>query len=185
MDVENLSPQQARGLTLVELITTLAVVGISLTLLVPAWSGLVDRSQVTTTANQLLTALRYARNEAVSRNRMISLCPSDDGKSCSGNPFGWQLGYLVFEDGDGDRKRAAGEDLLQTQAALPPGIRLHSTAGRPAIRFRPDGAAWSTNTTFSVCLGDESAHNRAVVLLGTGRARVDRRTPGNKSVNCG
>ena len=48
-----------------------------------------------------------------------------------------------------------------------------------------DGAAWSTNTTFSVCLGDESAHNRAVVLLGTGRARVDRRTPGNKSVNCG
>ena len=184
MEVENQPPRQVRGLTLVELITTLAVAGVSLALLVPTWSGLVDRSQVTTTANQLLTALRYARNEAVNRQRAVSLCPSHDGKNCSGDPFGWQLGYLVFEDRDGDRKRAAGEQLLQIQNPLPRGIRLHSTAGRPAIRFRPDGAAWSTNTTFSVCLGDEAQHNRAVVLLGTGRARVDRQTPGNKPVSC-
>jgi type IV fimbrial biogenesis protein FimT len=184
MDVENPPPRQVRGLTLVELITTLAVAGVSLALLVPTWSGLVDRSQVTTTANQLLTVLRYARNEAVNRNRTISLCPSADGKRCSGDPFGWQHGYLVFEDRDGDRKRAAGEDLLRVQNPLPTGLRLHSTAGRPAVRFRPDGAAWSTNTTFSVCLGDETTHNRAVVLLGTGRARVDRRTPDNKPVSC-
>ena len=34
-----------------------------------------------------------------------------------------------------------------------------------------------TNTTFSVCFGDDPAVNRAVVLYGSGRARVDRRTP--------
>ncbi len=185
MDVENSSPRHARGLTLVELITTLALAGVLLAVAVPAWSELVDRSQVTTTANQLLTALRYARSAAVNRNRMIGLCPSDDGTHCSGDPFGWQRGYLVFEDRDGDRKRTDDEPLLRVQDRLPQGMRLYSTAGRPAIRFDPDGAAWSTNTTFSICAGEQQWAYRAVVLLGTGRARVDRRLPGNKAIRCG
>lgn len=185
MEVENPSPRHARGLTLVELITTLALAGILLAVAVPVWSELVDRSQAAATANQLLTALRYARSAAVTRNRMIGLCPSDDGRHCSGDPFGWQRGYLVFEDRDGNRRRADDEPLLRVQDQLPPGMHLHSTAGRPAIRFRPDGAAWSTNTTFSICLGEQQASHRAVVLLGTGRARVDRRLPGNKAISCG
>lgn len=185
MEVENPPPRQARGITLVELITTLALAGVLLVVTLPVWSELVDRSQVTAAANQLLTALRYARSAAVTRNRMIGLCPSDDGRHCSGDPFGWQRGYLVFEDRDGDRRRADGEPLLRVQDQLPPGMHLRSTAGRPAIRFGPDGAAWSTNTTFSLCLGEQQATHRAVVLLGTGRARVDRRLPGNKPISCG
>lgn len=185
MDVGHPSPRLVRGITLLELISTLAVAAVCLALLVPSWSALVARSQVTGSANRLLTLLRYARNEAVTRNGNVSLCPSDDGSSCSGDPFGWQRGYLVFEDLDGDRDRAADETLLLIEQALPPDMRLHSTAGRPAVRFRPDGAAWSTNTTFSVCKGADSRISRAVVLYGTGRARVDRHAPGDLPVTCG
>ena len=184
MDVETIPPRHARGITLIELITTLAVAGISLAILLPSWAGLSNRSQISSTANQLLTHLRYARNEAVTRNLNISLCPSDDGASCSRDPGGWQRGYLIFVDQDGDRSRSAAETLLRAQGAQRPPLLLHSTAGRPAIRFRPDGAAWSTNTTFSVCLGDNPDSNRAVVLYGTGRARVDRRLPRNRPVTC-
>lgn len=184
MDVAHPLPRCTRGLTLIELTTTLAVAAISLAVIVPGWSAFADRSRVTTTANQLLTHLRYARNEAVTRNRMISLCPSDDGSTCSGDPLGWQRGYLVFEDRDGNRQRTNGETLLKVQPPQPEGLRLHSTRGRPAIRFRPDGAAWSTNTTFSICQGDDPNANRAVVLFGSGRARVDRRTPANQAVDC-
>jgi len=184
MDVASTTARSTRGFTLIELITTLAVAAVSLAVLVPGWAAFTERSQVAATANHLLTQLRYARNEAVNRGRMVSLCPSDDAGSCSGDPFGWQRGYLVFEDLDGDRDRDPGDTLLQVQGPLPTGMRLHSTAGRPAIRFRPDGAAWSTNTTFSLCLGDDPSTYRAVVLLGTGRARVDRRAPGNRPVSC-
>ncbi len=184
MQVEKFLPRTRRGLTLVELMTTLAVAGVSLAVAIPSWSALTDRSQVTTTTNRLLGHLRYARSEAVTRRRMVSLCPSDDGATCSGDPFGWQRGYLIFQDTDGNRSRSDDETLLRVQRALPPGMRLHSTAGRPAIRFRPDGAAWSTNTSFSVCVGDTGSVNRAVVLYGSGRARVGSTLPGERPVTC-
>jgi len=184
MEVEKSSPRGSRGLTLVELVTTLAVAGVGLAVVVPSWSALTSRSQITTTANQLLTHLRYARNEAVSRNSPVSLCPSDNGTTCSGDTSGWQRGYIVFGDTDGDRKRSAGEPLLQVQDAQAGKLRIHSTKARPAVRYRPDGAAWSTNTTFSICLGDDTAANRAVVLYGSGRARVDRLAPGKQPVTC-
>ena len=184
MDVKTPSPRFLRGITLVELTITLAVAVIALAVVAPGWDGLAERSRVTTAANSLLTDLRFARSTAVTRNLPVSLCPSSDGSSCSGNPFGWQDGYLIFADTDGDRDRGPDETLLRRHEGQPSALQLHSTAGRPAVRFRPDGAAWSTNTTFSVCLGDNPDSYRAVVLYGSGRARVDRRAPGNKPITC-
>lgn len=184
MDVDNPHPRRLRGITLVELVTTLAVLAVSLAVIVPSWASLTERSRVTTAANSLLAQLRYARNEAVTRNRSITLCPSDDASTCSADPFGWQRGYIVFADDDGNRDRAAGESLLRVIGGQPPGMHVHSTAGRPAIRFKSDGSSWTSNTTLSVCFGDDARHNRAVILYGTGRARVDRVTADNRPVSC-
>ena len=184
MDVVGRPPRRVRGLSLIELITTTAVLGISLAVIVPSWSGFAHRNQITAAANQLLTHLRYARSTAVHLGEFVSLCPSNDGDACSGDTRGWHRGYLVFRDADGDRSRTTGEPLLRVGGPFPPGLKLFSTSGRPAIRFRADGAAWGTNTTFSVCAGDDTEANRAVVLYGSGRARVDRRTPSGGRVRC-
>jgi type IV fimbrial biogenesis protein FimT len=184
MDVGTCLSRRCRGLTLIELMTTLAVAGISLAILVPGWYGLSNRNQISSTSNQLLGHLRYARSEAVSRYSDISLCPSEDGIACSGDPRGWHKGYIIFVDQDSDRSRAEDEELLWHQQSQARNLRLHSTAGRPAVRFRPDGGAWGTNTTFSICIGDDPDLNRVVVLYGSGRARTDRRAPGNRTVSC-
>lgn len=177
-------PARAEGLTLVELVTTLAVLIVSLSIIVPAWATLTERTQITSAANRLLGNLNFARNTAVTRGRTITLCPSSDGIACSGDPFAWHGGYIIFEDRNADRARADGEPLLHVEGRQPARLRLHSTVGRPAVRFQADGAAWGTNTTFSICQGEDAAANRAVILLGTGRARVDRLRPGNKPVTC-
>ena len=132
MDVGTFFARRCRGLTLIELMTTLAVVGISLAILVPGWYGLTNRNQISSTSNQLLGHLRYARSEAVSRYSDISLCPSEDGIACSGDPRGWQNGYIIFVDPDGDRSRTEDEELLWHQQSQARNLRLHSTAGRPA-----------------------------------------------------
>ena len=187
MDVDHSPFIRLRGMTFVELTTVIAIIGISLATLAPSWSAMVQRNRVTTSAHELLAHLRYARNEAVTRRQFVSLCPSIDGANCSRDTQGWHHGYLVFEDRDGDRNRAPDEPLLRVQNKAQAGIRLHSTSARPAIRFRADGAAWSTNTTFSVCQGlaDRADSNRAVILYGSGRARIDRRAPGNRAISCG
>jgi type IV fimbrial biogenesis protein FimT len=131
-----------------------------------------------------LTNLRFARNHSVSHHATVSLCPSDDGDSCSGNPFGWQDGYLVFIDSNRNRSRETGETLLRVATQGTQNLQLHSTAGRPAIRFDPDGAAWGSNTTFSICIAGSSVSNRAIILHGTGRARSDRRKPNGDEVTC-
>jgi type IV fimbrial biogenesis protein FimT len=187
MDVDHSTFRRSRGMTFVELTAVIAIIGISLAILAPSWSGMVQRNRVTTSAHQLLAHLRYARNEAVTRRAFVSLCPSVDGSSCTRDTRGWHHGYLVFEDQDGDRRRAANEPLLRVQNRAQPGIRLQSTSGRPAVRFRADGAAWSTNTTFSIChslSADRPDSNLAVILYGSGRARIDRRAPRNRAISC-
>ena len=183
MEVGNLLPRRWRGLTIIELITTLAVAGISLAVIVPSWAALADRSRVTTAANDLLGSLRYARNEAVHRHATVSVCPSTDADTCTGNPTTWHLGYLVFLDPNRNRTRDTGEQVQRYHVAANAVLNLHSTAARPAVRFDTDGAAWGTNTTFSICAGN-AAGNRAVILHGTGRARVDDKTGSGNPVTC-
>ena len=139
MDVANQHPRARRGLTLVELVTTLAVASVSLAVVVPAWSALSAKTRITTGANGLLTQLRYARSTAVTRHTTVSLCPSTDGESCSGDPFGWDAGYLVFQDDNRNRRRDDGETLLRRVAEAGGGVRLQTSTGRPAVRFAADG----------------------------------------------
>lgn len=184
MDVDKPLYRRVRGISLIELLTGVAVAGISLALVVPGWGSITNSNRITTAANSLLADLRYARSTAVTRNRRIGLCPSSDGHSCNGQPRSWHAGYIIFVDIDSNRQRDSGEKLLQVRGARTQGLRIHSTDGRPAISFRPDGAAWSTNTSFSVCQGGALNANRAVVLYGSGRARVDRMLPGNGVIDC-
>ncbi len=183
MDVANL-PRYRHGLTLVELLATLAVVGVSLSILIPSWSQLSQNNRINATVNQLVGHLQYARSTAVTRSVDITLCPTDDGASCSGDSRGWRDGYLVFADHDRNKERASDEPLLHVQGASVSGLELISTISRPAIRFRPDGAAWGSNTTFQVCLGETASAYRAVILHGTGRARTDRVKPDQQAIDC-
>ena len=111
MDVGTFFARRCRGLTLIELTTSIAVVAVSLALIAPNLHGVAQRSRVTSAANQLLTDLRFARTNAVTRRQMVSLCPSNDGNQCSGDPLGWHHGYIVFADSNGNRRREPQDPL--------------------------------------------------------------------------
>jgi Tfp pilus assembly protein FimT len=112
---------KSAGLTLIELMVTLAVLIILAATMVPAYSTLVQRNALTAAVNELSAQMQFARSESLKRNAAVTLCPSDDGAVCN-NTTAWQSGagsqdYLIFLDG-GTKGQLDGTDLLVKQFTL-------------------------------------------------------------------
>lgn len=67
--------QKKNGFTLIELLITVALVAILATIAAPSFSRVIQGSQLSAHANDLLAAVAYARSEAIKRGTTISLCP--------------------------------------------------------------------------------------------------------------
>jgi prepilin-type N-terminal cleavage/methylation domain-containing protein len=85
------------GLTLVELLVTIAVLGVLLGIGIPAFGGLAQDNRLSTTTNRLVGALHLTRSEAVRRNARVTICSSADGEYCA-TEGGWEQGWIVFVD---------------------------------------------------------------------------------------
>src|SRR5574343_188631 len=59
------------GFTLLELIVTIAIASILVGLAIPTFTDLIKSSELTTTNNQVVTELNYARHEAIKHNSKI------------------------------------------------------------------------------------------------------------------
>lgn len=71
------------GFTLVELMVTVAVIGILAVVAVPSMTAMVNNSRLTGQAEVLVSSLQTARIEAIRRNARVTVCPSTDGTSCA------------------------------------------------------------------------------------------------------
>jgi len=65
--------QRVSGFTLIELMITITVAAILLGIAIPSFNYLTVSSKLTTTANDLVTAIGVARSEAIKRNAVIDL----------------------------------------------------------------------------------------------------------------
>lgn len=72
-----------RGFTLLELMVTVAVLAILVTVGVPSFQTLIQNNRVTTQTNELVTALNAGRTEAVKRGRnvQVAVAPATNGWS--------------------------------------------------------------------------------------------------------
>lgn len=164
------------GLTLVELLVTIAVAGILLGIGVPAFGSLIQDSRLTTTTNRLVAALQLARSEAVRHNARVTLCNSVDGAYCA-ESGGWEQGWIVFLDTGGTAQRADGDPLLAVGDPATDGITI--TGNSPVQRYvsyvglgatrRASGALQMG--TITLCAGDSG---RQIVISRTGRPRVQQ-----------
>ncbi|MEW5011411.1 MAG: GspH/FimT family pseudopilin [Cycloclasticus sp.] len=174
------------GFTLVELLITLIIAGILLTIGVPSYQDFVRKNQTITNANNLVTALNLARSEAIKRGVQVTL----QRKGSSSQT--WEGGWDVYTDinGNGALNDDAdanlcetGEDcLLRTYADLPAGFTLR-TGGNFAdwVGYLPSGLSSSGgslgNDTFRLCAGNaNTSQSRAIIISPSGRPRTETGT---------
>ncbi|MDR1351172.1 MAG: GspH/FimT family protein [Zoogloeaceae bacterium] len=83
-----------RGFTLLELMIILMLIAVFAAFAVPAFKHRMERTKVEASTDELLTALRFARGEAITRGTEVSLAPKvaaaplDDGWNVETQNFG-------------------------------------------------------------------------------------------------
>lgn len=159
-----------KGVTLIELMITIAVLAITLTLAIPAMQDFTIRNRLASINNDLMTVLIYAKSEAVKRGVTVSLCSSSTGTSCGGT---WSDGWIVFVNLDGDNPAAvdgSGETILRTHEALPTDYAIDSESGvGDYVNFDRAGVANHGGTTgvngsFVVCHDGDATTARGIQL---------------------
>lgn len=124
------------GFSLGELLATLAVVGVSLSLVVPSLDSLTRSNQRAAAINELVATLHLARSEAITRNAPIAVCPSADGRSCA--RVAWETGWIRFVDSNGDFRLDAGETVLGATSQLT-GLQIRTDVFDAAFGYEPTG----------------------------------------------
>lgn len=165
-------PNRVMGLTLVELVVAMAVLALTVTIAIPAFQGVVERTRATSVYHQLTASLMLARGAAISRREPVVVCPSEDGLSCRGDAV-WDHGWIVFADPGGTGQPLHAESILRRGEAPGGGLKVRGTRGRPLARYFPDGRAPGSNLTLRVCSPRDELLGR-VVINNVGRARTDR-----------
>ncbi|MGB5438453.1 MAG: GspH/FimT family pseudopilin [Gammaproteobacteria bacterium] len=92
-----------KGFTLIELIVTMSVAIIVVTVGVPSFRDVVKNSRITAQTNEFLASVNVARSEAVKRGETMTLCPSEDGIECEEDEVkktDWSLGLILLDASD-------------------------------------------------------------------------------------
>src|SRR5207248_7514387 len=85
-------PKHLSGFTIIELLTTIVVLGILLTLAIPSFNDLIVSTRVKGAASDIYGALTFARSEALKRNINVTVGPLTAGGQWVN---GWQVTAVI------------------------------------------------------------------------------------------
>jgi len=178
------SGRPARGVTLIEIVVSVAVVATVSLVTISALRPVLAENRIVVRVNMLSGLLQMARSEAIRRNADVVICHSRDGQYCS-RQGDWSENWLVFVDTNRNRWRDANEHIVAFQQAPGNGTRAGYRAfgSRHYLTYRPDGRT-RTNGTFTVCHPKFPTLSRAVIVTKSGRPRISQAGPDGRSLSC-
>ena len=162
-----LNRQNTRGFTLVELMVTTSIAAVMLAIAAPSLRDFVQRSQLSSAANDLSLALMYARSEAIKRGWPVTVCksanPSASSPACS-SAANWQTGWVVFVNHSGVRDG----NNASVDPAKP---ETPETATTPAMPAEPADEVIRLGTGLSVNVSGGADFGNYITFLPSGAVK--------------
>ncbi len=191
-----------RGFTVAELLIVIIIAGVLAAIAAPNMSEFVKNNARATRVNTMVTALNYARGQAVTRNARVSLCRSTDFLACAAaGDFG--VGWIVFTDSNPRGTVDAGTDtvlrvfqpdmggnatLMGVKNLVPiamAGLSYENTGLGLDLAAAATDTVVSPNTVFRYCDDRGPPEARAIVITPTGHPRLSRDTNGDGTDDVG
>ena len=166
--------RREHGFTLIELITALAIATILVSVAIPGLQEFKKNSRQRTVTNELVSAMRVARNTAITTNSRVTVCASRDGNACQN--VSWDRGWIAFVDRDSDRVLDPEEQVLR-QGSGAEGVSISSGQFASFFVYRPNGRVMNGTLSgnagqFTICDDRGTDHAKSIRLDLSGRARA-------------
>lgn len=171
-----------RGFSLIELMITIAVLAILLTIGLPSFQSSLRSNRVATASNELMASLNLARTEALRNPNGAAICASADGESCSND---WNAGWIVWIDEDGDGTPEGDKDRVLRFVEGRDSLNVSSDDVVPAntIRFDNRGRSFQARelTIESEVCPDGAELVRILAVGLTGQVRAQKSECGHEN----
>ena len=179
------SAKPMAGFTLVELLVTLIVLAVAISIGIPNLNRLVTSNRHSELLNQYLGAFAMARSQAVTNKTITAICPLDSSSECHDN---WNQPVSIFPDADKDQKPDNGE-VWRVVTIDGDNFNIHSrTAGSGSFHFGSDGMIHGGTGSVVICPENVSSKQMtylAVSLGGRARHTTDDDGDGNITLSWG
>ncbi len=158
-------PSTGCGFSLFEIMITLAVASVLMTVAVPYLGGFVRDVRLKSVGNAFIGDMHFARSEAVKRNARITLRPTsnpDTDLCANAAPGDWSDGWLMCED----------QTLIRRGAVATSGVTIISNEiSSSAFEYNSDGSTNEEGATarFAICDARGGAYGYQINVPPVGR----------------
>lgn len=174
---DNSCAMQKNGFTLLELIVTLAIAAILLSVGVPGFRGIIMDNRLVNETNQFVTAVNTARSAAVRFQRNATVCMTTNYSAAvptCGSSNDWSPGWIVWVDKDRDGATDANE-IISVHEPVAGSITMQSTSSS-AFTYNARGFSTTGGDDVSMCDDRSSETGRLIKINNVGRTNVSRQT---------
>jgi type IV fimbrial biogenesis protein FimT len=158
--------------SLIEMLIVLALIAIVTVMGSVTLADFSNRTHATLLQSELLHAISFAREAAITHGAPVAICKSSTTKSCGGR---WLDGQLIYYDDYQDGKIYESQQIIKVMQTHIKQGELHVRVYpfyRDYLRFLPTGFIDHQDGTFWFCERTNREPLWAIMISRTGKARV-------------
>jgi Tfp pilus assembly protein FimT len=154
-----------KGITLVELMVIVVIIGIIAAMAVPRFSTAISRLQFRNSARNIVSKMRLARSNAISNKQPFGVSVDPDTRTLTLFMDNQNPSMNLYENGD---------SVLSVDTLPSDFVYLATDFGSSAIIYRPNGSASNTGNVWFVSYTEGDAVNvgSVEILAATGRTKM-------------